>query len=203
MYPNYVGSEAVLASENLIFNQHFCDNEAFNACLHPFIRNAVGCMEFGGVFLNKRLNRTNDGGTVRRTTDVFQLATAVLFQNPVQNFAITPNNLTDAPKVCIDFMRQVPTTWDETRFIDGYPGKYVVLARRHGDEWYVAAANATGEPLELELELPQPAGKTVFLYNDDKQLQPVVQEVAVKPGRPLKVTVQSQGGAVLRYIGAK
>ena len=160
-------------------------------------------MEFGGVFLNKRLNRTNDGGTVRRTTDVFQLATAVLFQNPVQNFAITPNNLTDAPKVCIDFMRQVPTTWDETRFIDGYPGKYVVLARRHGDEWYVAAANATGEPLELELELPQPAGKTVFLYNDDKQLQPVVQEVAVKPGRPLKVTVQSQGGAVLRYIGAK
>ena len=79
MYPNYVGSEAVLASENLVFSQHFCDNEAFNATLHPFIRNAVGCMEFGGVFLNKRLNRSNDGGTIRRTTDIFQLATAVLF----------------------------------------------------------------------------------------------------------------------------
>lgn len=62
MYPNYVGSEAVLASENLIFNQHFNDNEAFNACLHPFIRNAVGSMEFGGTFLNKRYNRTNEGG---------------------------------------------------------------------------------------------------------------------------------------------
>ena len=81
MYPNYAGSEAVLASENLIFSQHACDNEAFNATLHPFIRNAVGCMEFGGVFLNKRLNRGNDGGTTRRTTDIFQLATAVLFQN--------------------------------------------------------------------------------------------------------------------------
>lgn len=57
MYPNYAGSEAVLASENLVFNQHFCDNEAFNATLHPFIRNTVGCMEFGGVFLNKRLNK--------------------------------------------------------------------------------------------------------------------------------------------------
>lgn len=44
MYPNYVGSEAVLASENLIFQQHFCDEEAFNACLHPFIRNTIGCM---------------------------------------------------------------------------------------------------------------------------------------------------------------
>ena len=92
MYPNYVGSEAVLASENLVFSQHFCDNEAFNATLHPFIRNAVGCMEFGGVFLNKRLNRSNDGGTIRRTTDIFQLATAVLFQNPIQNFALAPNN---------------------------------------------------------------------------------------------------------------
>ncbi len=51
MYPNYVGSEAVLASENLIFNQHFCDEEAFNACLHPFIRNAVGIMFAGKLFL--------------------------------------------------------------------------------------------------------------------------------------------------------
>lgn len=130
MYPNYVGSEAVLASENLIFQQHFCDEEAFNACLHPFIRNTIGCMEFGGTFLNKRLNRNNDGGSIRKTTDVFQLATTVLFQNPIQNFALAPNNLTDAPQVCLDFMKQVPTTWDETRFIDGYPGKYVVLARR-------------------------------------------------------------------------
>lgn len=129
MYPNYAGSEAVLASENLIFSQHACDNEAFNATLHPFIRNAVGCMEFGGVFLNKRLNRGNDGGTTRRTTDIFQLATAVLFQNPIQNFALAPNNLADAPDVCIDFMKQMPTIWDETRFIDGYPGRYVVLAR--------------------------------------------------------------------------
>lgn len=150
MYPNYVGSEAVLASENLVFSQHFCDNEAFNATLHPFIRNAVGCMEFGGVFLNKRLNRSNDGGTIRRTTDIFQLATAVLFQNPIQNFALAPNNLTDAPQICLDFMKQVPTTWDETRFIDGYPGRYIVLARRHGNTWYIAAANGNGGTVETE-----------------------------------------------------
>ena len=101
MYPNYVGSEAVLASENMVFNQHFCDEEAFNTCLHPFIRNTVGCMEFGGCFLNKRLNRNNDGGTIRRTTDIFQLATTVLFQNPVQNFALAPNNLKDVSPVCM------------------------------------------------------------------------------------------------------
>ena len=198
MYPNYVGSEAVLASENMVFNQHFCDEEAFNACLHPFIRNSVGSMEFGGCFLNKRLNKGNDGGTTRRTTDVFQLATAVLFQNPVQNFALAPNNLTDVSPVCIDFMKEVPTEWDETRFVDGYPGKYVVLARRHGDNWYLAAVNATGEPLKLKLDLPMFAGKTVSSYSDDKHMQPQVRQQNVKSGGKFQLTVQPQGGFVLK-----
>lgn len=197
MYPNYVGSEAVLASENLVFSQHFCDNEAFNATLHPFIRNAVGCMEFGGVFLNKRLNRSNDGGTIRRTTDIFQLATAVLFQNPIQNFALAPNNLTDAPQICLDFMKQVPTTWDETRFIDGYPGRYIVLARRHGNTWYIAAANATVEPLKLKLDLPMLAGQEVSLYSDDKKMQPQLKLQRIKADGSLQLTVQPQGGAVI------
>lgn len=197
MYPNYVGSEAVLASENLVFNQHFCDAEAFNATLHPFIRNAVGSMEFGGVFLNKRLNRGNDGGTTRRTTDVFQLATAVLFQNPIQNFALAPNNLTDAPPICLDYMKHVPTVWDETRFIDGYPGRYVVLARRHGNTWYVAAINATPEPLKLKLSLPMLAGQEVSSYSDDKALQPQLKQQKIKADGSLQLTVQPQGGVVL------
>ena len=197
MYPNYVGSEAVLASENLVFSQHFCDNEAFNATLHPFIRNAVGCMEFGGVFLNKRLNRSNDGGTIRRTTDIFQLATAVLFQNPIQNFALAPNNLTDAPQICLDFMKQVPTTWDETRFIDGYPGRYIVLARRHGNTWYIAAVNATAEPLKLKLDLPVLEGQEVSLYSDDKKMQPQLKLQRIKADGSLQLTVQPQGGAVI------
>jgi hypothetical protein len=142
MYPNYVGSEAVRASENLVFSQYECDQEAQAACLHPFIRNSVGSMEFGGCFMNERLSKDNKGGTIRRTTDVFQIATCVLFQNPIQNFALAPNNLEDAPEVCLDFLREVPTTWDETRFIDGYPGEHVALARRKGDTWYVAAINA-------------------------------------------------------------
>lgn len=198
MYPNYVGSEAVLASENLIFNQHFNDNEAFNACLHPFIRNAVGSMEFGGTFLNKRYNRTNDGGTTRCTSDIFQLATAVLFQNPIQNFALAPNNLTDAPEVALDFMKQIPTTWDETVFIDGYPGKYAVLARRHGNRWYIAGINAQKEPLKLSLNLPMlNNGDVVVTYTDGKQGEPQRKELSVKTATSVPVTIQPNGGVIL------
>ena len=198
MYPNYVGSEAVLASENLIFSQHSCDTEAYNASLHPFIRNAVGCMEFGGTLLNKRLNRGNDGGSVRKTTDVFQIATAVLFQNPVQNFAIAPNNLTDAPEAVIGFMKDVPTTWDETVFIDGYPGKYCVLARRHGERWYVAGVNATKEPLKLTLDLgfTGKGGKASYYY-DDTRRQAVLKSIDMKNPTKTRVTIQPEGGIVV------
>lgn len=198
MYPNYVGSEAVLASENLIFSQYMNDNEALNASLHPFIRNAVGCMEFGGTLLNKRHNRTNDGGSIRKTTDAFQLATAVLFQNPVQYFALAPNNLTDAPHAAIEFMKNVPTTWDETVFLDGYPGKYCVLARRHNHNWYIVGVNAQKDLLKLTLNLPMLSkGDEVVCYKDDKQRQLVVDKTVVKDPAKIQLVIQPEGGVIL------
>ncbi|MDR2839716.1 MAG: glycoside hydrolase family 97 protein [Paludibacter sp.] len=197
MYPNYVGSEAVLASENLIFTQHACDNEAFNACLHPFIRNAVGSMEFGGVLLNKRLNRDNDGGTTRKTGDIFQLATAVLFQNAVQMFALTPNNLTEQPAFEIDFMKTVPTTWDETIFIDGYPGKYVVLARRNGEKWYIAGVNAEKQTKKITLKLDFLKEKNLTKFTDEKGLLPKTENVKLNKNNEITVEIQSNGGIVL------
>ena len=186
LYPNYAGSEAVLASENLVFSQGFCDQEAYNATLHPFIRNAAGCMEYGGTVLNKRLNRGNDGGTTRRTSDAFQLATSILYQNAVQNFALSPTNLTDAPTEAIEFMKAVPTTWDETLYIDGYPGRYVVLARRHGDTWYIAGVSAEQEPLKLKLDLPMLAkDQVVEIYADPAKLKSMTPGVIEK--RDLKV----------------
>lgn len=186
LYPNYAGSEAVLASENLVFSQGFCDQEAYNATLHPFIRNAAGCMEYGGTVLNKRLNRGNDGGTTRRTSDAFQLATSILYQNAVQNFALSPTNLTDAPAEAIEFMKAVPTTWDETLYIDGYPGRYVVLARRHGDTWYIAGVSAEQEPLKLKLDLLMLAkDQVVEIYADPAKLKSMTPGVIEK--RDLKV----------------
>ena len=197
MFPNYIGSEAVLASENLIFQQHFNDQEAFNASLHPFIRNAVGSMEFGPVLLNKYHNRTNDGGTVRRTSVNFQLATAVLFQSPVQMFGIAPNNLEDAPAHAIEFMKRIPTTWDETCFLTGYPGEYVVLARRHGEQWYVAGINAQSETIELSLELPMFDGKNVMLYHDSEELVSSVTESQVTETGLVNVSIPSNGAVII------
>lgn len=199
MYPNYASSEAVLASENLHFSQGSCDHEAFNACIHPFIRNTVGSMDFGGSALNKYYNAKNAPfGSRRRTSDVFALATAVMFQSPVQHFALAPNNLTDAPAWAMDFMKKVPTLWDEVRFIDGYPGKYVIMARRHGDQWYVVGINAQKETLKLKVELPMfAAGSKVLCYSDDEDLNGSTAEVKVKKNSRFDIEIPCNGGIVI------
>lgn len=198
MYPNFVGSEAVLASENLIFSQDANDAEAYNATLHPFIRNSVASMEFGPVLLNKRHNRTNDGGQIRKTTDIFQLATAVLFQSPVQMFAIAPNNLTDCDNLVIDFMKNVPTTWNETVLIDGYPGKYVVLARRHQDKWYVAAINAEKNAKKITINLPMFNNTSKLqMYSDKKDRSPQLETKSLNKKGELTIEIQSEGAVII------
>lgn len=196
MYPNYVGSEAVLASENLMFQQRYNDEQAFNTCLHPFIRNSIGCMEYGPVLLNKRRNRENNGSHTRRVSELFEAATSVIFQNPVQITGIAPNNLSDATPEVIEFLKGVPSTWDETRFIDGYPGKYVVLARRKADHWYIAAVSAEKKPLKLTLDLPMLEGKNATMLLDAPKGKLVKQAPKLKKGK-LTLTLQPESAAII------
>lgn len=197
MYPNYVGSEAVLASENMIFSQHFCDNEAVNATLHPIIRNAAGAMEYGGTFLNKRLNRGNEGGNRRMTSDAFQLALAVIYQSPVQNFALAPNNLTDADPIALDFMREVPTLWDDVALLEGYPGKFVVISRRSGDKWYIAGINAEKETKELTLNLDSLGEGKAVMISDGKNGKLRKEEITIGKDRKRKVSIPHASGFVI------
>ncbi|WP_228853383.1 glycoside hydrolase family 97 catalytic domain-containing protein [Aegicerativicinus sediminis] len=201
MFPNYASSEAVLASENLHFAQSHCEEEAFKASIHPFIRNAVGSMDFGGTVLNDYWNTTNSDamwGGHRITSDVFQLATAVLFQSGVQHFALAPNNINDAPKWAIDFMKEVPTIWDETQLIDGYPGKYVILARRHGNTWYIAGVNAQEQIINKDIALPMlKKGIKAKVYTDNNKLEGKVVEETIKKPQNTRIEIPKNGGFLI------
>jgi hypothetical protein len=199
MYPNFMTSEAVTASENLVFSQGFADKEAFNSTVFPLIRNPVAAMDYGPMVLSKRFHRDQTKGTVRRTTDAFQLATTILFQSPLQHFGLVPENLKEQPAFVIDFLKTVPAAWDETRFVSGYPGDHVALARRSGDRWYVAASHAGKERRELALSLPWLKGVELALIHDraDGDLAAEKSTVRVGDDGLVRVTLAPGGGAVL------
>ena len=200
MYPNYVASEAVLASENVYFNEGAAIKEPFDLTLHPFCRNATASMDWGGIIMNKYLSKDNKSRHTRKTTDIFEMASGLIMQTSVQCVAMQPNNLQELPQFEMDFLKTLPTTWDETRYIDGYPGKYVVLARRHGNDWYVAGLSAEKQSLPLTLDLPMFApGQTLQYYVDDKKTgEPSLTTLKVDKKGKAKVILQPNGGLILK-----
>lgn len=197
MYPNHMGSEAALVSENLVFSQDFANKEAYTSTMLPFTRNAVSAMDFGPVFFNKRFSKQADKGTIRKTTDAFQLATSILYQSPVQHFGITPNNIQEQPEYVINFMKKIPTTWDETKFIDGYPGKYCVMARRFGNKWYIGATNASNSLQSYTLSLPWLIGKEVTVLFDHKDRSVGFKTAKIDKKGLLKIELENLGGCVI------
>ena len=202
MYPNYVASEAALASENIMFNEHHAKTEGFELTMHPFARNAVGSFDWGGIIMNHHIARDNRSRHPRYTTDIFEMATGIVLQTSVNCVALYPNNLQDVPQFELDFLKQLPTTWDEVRYLDGYPTKYVVLARRTGNKWYVAGLNGTKQAKTLQLSLPMFAGKTVKYYIDQPGKKgapstPVLKTLKVDKKGLAKVTIQPMGGLII------
>jgi len=200
MYPNYVSSEAVLASENVFFNEGAAKRQPFDLCMHPFCRNASASMDWGGIIMNKYLSKDNKSRHTRKTTDIFEMASGITMQAAIQCVAMQPNNLDELPQFEMDWLRAMPTTWDETQFIEGYPGRYVVMARRHGNDWYVVGLNALEQPLTLTLPLPMfQKGQVLNFYVDDaKTGEPKLTTLKVDKKGNAKVVIQPNGGIILQ-----
>ena len=209
MYPNFVASEAVLASENLFFGEGATISEGFDLTLHPFCRNATASMDWGGIIMNKWMSTDNKSRHTRKTTDIFEMAAGIIMQTSVQCVAIQPNNLEELPQFELDFLRELPTTWEETRFIDGYPGKYVILARKATNgRWYIAGLNALKEPLTLTLDLSTfrsalPLGSSKncqfsTCYVDSRTGEPTLTPLKLNKKGLVKLTIQPNGGFIIK-----
>lgn len=146
-YPNLMTMEAVRGMEFLTFEQTNTDEQATHCAMLPFARNAVGPMDFTPVCFSEipNLQRTTSNG--------FELALSVLFQSGIQHYAETHTGMKEQPDYVVDFMRTIPSHWDDIKFIDGYPGEYSIIARKGNGKWYVAGINALNEDKTFELDL--------------------------------------------------
>jgi len=199
MYPNFVTNEAVMGMEFVTFEQGNADLEAQHATVLPYARNVVGPMDFTPVILSVPLGLQPDPPQ-RRTTDAFELALPVLFFSGVQHFGITPAQLGAQPEHVTAYLRRLPVTWDETRHVDGYPGRFAVLARRSGETWYVAAIN--GEAQGREIAIPRPLldeiggpGPWTTLADTSEGVEQ--RSLTAPAAEPLAFSLPPNGGAVL------
>lgn len=198
LYPNFVSSEAVVASEMVYFVENDANREPYDLTLHPFCRNAVASMDWGGVIMNRKLSKDNKSRHSRKTTDTFELASGIVTQTFVQCIEMQPNNLDDLPQIEIDFLKNLPTTWDETIFIDGYPGKFVILARRHKQTWYIAGLNAENDTKNLEIKLSMVKGDSkVDYYTDNNDGYSYLDSVKVDINSKIKISMKHNGGFII------
>ena len=199
LYPNYVASEAVLASENVYFNEESAIRQPFDLTLHPFCRNSLASMDWGGIIMNRYLSPDNKSRHSRKTTDTFEMASGIIMQTSIQCVAMQPNNLDELPREEIEFLKELPSNWDETRFIDGYPGKFVVLARRNENRWYIAGLNAEKQVKELTLDLSMLNVEQTYDYYTDNALGYTnLKHLKYTDVSKVKVEMQPNGGFIIR-----
>ena len=148
-YPNLMTMESVRGLEFNTFDQRNAEASPTHDAMLPFTRNVFDPMDFTPVALD-RLNNVVE----RRTSAAFELATSVLFTSGIQHYAEIPQGMAKAPVYVRDFLKRVPAIWDDVKFIDGFPGQYVVIARRAGKTWYVAGINADRQqPRKVKIDL--------------------------------------------------
>ena len=146
------------------------------------------------------VNLTEVPGLQRKTSSAFELALSVVFQSGIQHWAESPEGMAKVPEYIREYMSSVPTHWDDTRFIDGFPGKYVVLARKSGNTWYVAGINGENSEKNISFTVPFISGNSnVTLYTDgDTNRSFSKSDIKIKKGGKINLKIKPAGGFVLK-----
>jgi hypothetical protein len=194
-WPNMVTTEAVMGMEYCTFDQRNTNLEAKHCCVLPFTRNVVAPMDFTPVVMDRSIRQVK-----RVTSGAFELALPVIFESAVQHFGLAPFEAQQLPDFAIAYLKTVPTTWDQTHFITGYPAKDVVLARQKDKAWFVAGINSEKKIKTMSLDVsflgPTLTGSLITDDPDNDTL--MLKKLNAVSTKSLEVTLQPYGGFVLQ-----
>jgi alpha-glucosidase len=195
MYPNLLTMEAVRGFEYVTFEQFNADHEPNHSCMLPFTRNVFDPMDFTPVCFSEvpRIKRI--------TTNGFELALSVMFWSGLQHYAETPRGMAEVPAYIKDFLRKVPSCWDDTKFVEGYPGKYVIIARKSGETWYMAGINGEDNEKDIDVVLPfvDNAGSYMIITDGADNRSFNMKKFKYETGKNIKATLKGYGGFVVKF----
>lgn len=194
-YPNLMTAEAVFGYEMISFDQNAANKAPSHAVMSAMVRNAFDPMDFTPMVLYKI------PGIKRVTTPAFELATSVIFLSGIQHFAETPSGMSHVPDFVKTFLMELPKNWDDTRFIDGYPGQFDIVARKSGKKWYIAGINGENKRRDLALNLSFLVNKKARLIFSEgtAEVNLKSEEVKVGPNGKLDLSMKGYDGFVLVF----
>jgi alpha-glucosidase len=187
-YPHLMTVEAIHGQEMITFGQGSANEQPLHCATIPFTRNLFDPMDFTPMVLDSipRIKRV--------TTKGFELALTVLFTSGIQHLAETPFGMAKQSQDLITYLQTLPVQWDETRFLDGYPGKFAVFARRAGKKWYLCGINAEKTNKTLTLDLSFLKGKEGFIFEDTGPNQ--VERRKINAASKTVIQLKTNGGFV-------
>lgn len=193
-YPNLVTMESIKGMEFVTFEQQNADNEPTHGAMLSYTRNAFSPMDFTPMCLHS-IPRIE-----RKTTNVYELATSVLFLSGIQHYAERPEGMATVPDTVKDILKQIPSVWDETVFVEGFPGKLTVMARRSGTVWYVAGIN--GEPVDKQLKLDLSfinSNKALLITEGTDGLSYKIEKPSIDKNNCVGLSMKANGGIFMKF----
>lgn len=191
-YPNLMSVEAVYGAEWYNNLPVLTNRAAAHNTTLPFTRNVIGSMDYTPCTFS-------DSQHPHITTRAHELALPVLFESGLLHWADKPESYLAQPQEVQSFISTLPTVWDETRLLHGYPGESVVMARRRGNTWYVAGINGTDSLMSLPVNLPVniKASTSIQLFADSKEQGGSWSIKTYKGDCPSIIECQPRGGFVM------
>jgi alpha-glucosidase len=191
-WPNFLTAEAVLGTESYFYEPQYTAKAAELNTVLPFTRNAIGPMDTTPVACTpKKYART--------TTAAHELATAIILNSGIIHYADKPEFFESLPPEALQVFRDAPARWDETRCLEGDPGRVVIFARRSGKSWFIAGLNGANEPLPLDLDLsPFHDSPKRILIAEGKDPLMQVSAANVAASAQWKHEMPPRGGFILR-----
>ncbi len=190
-YPNLMSTEGVYGAEWYNNVPTFTKQAASHNATLPFTRNVIGPMDYTPCAFS-------DSQHPHITSHAHELALTVLYESALQHLADRPESFFAQPQEVQDFLSSLPSVWDETRFVCGYPGESAVIARRSGHIWYVAGINGTDDTKKLTLSLSNIVTKSsaIQAFFDGKDQKPW--DIKSLKQLPSEITCQPRGGFILK-----
>lgn len=193
-YPNLISLESVKGSEGYIYHSDFEEKAPVHNAVLPFTRNVVGPMDYTPTAFSYQQ-------FPHKTTFGHELALSVVFESGIQHFPDTPQSYLKQPEYVLSFLKELPSAWETTKFLVGYPGKEVAIARKNKEIWFIGGINAADFDKEILLDFSflDSGNYTAEIITDGSQKDTFSsQNIRITKATKYKMLLKPFGGFVIK-----